>query len=164
MRRLTGLGILQAALVVSAVTVYPTVTTTVAAAAANYTGAAAYNPTVLTPPPVPSGLNTQFVIQLQSSGTANLSQPQNGSFIGFSIEMSVVNQVLGTNSTLLQVPFLNLMANLQERSGRVNIRVGGNTQETARMVDSTPDGKILEKNITGASNPASPHRIVAYAI
>ncbi|KAG6876773.1 hypothetical protein C0992_011829 [Termitomyces sp. T32_za158] len=142
---LTGLGILQATLAVSAVTVYPTVTTTFAAAAANYTGAAAYDPTVLTPPPVPSGLNTQFVVQLQSSGTGNLSQPQNGSFIGFSIEM-----------TLLQVPFLNLMANLQERSGRVNVRVGGNTQETARMVDSTPDGKILEKNITGASNPYGP--------
>ncbi|KAG6915354.1 hypothetical protein DXG01_012005 [Tephrocybe rancida] len=53
------------------------------------------------------------------------------------------------------VPFLNLMANLQERSGRVNIRVGGNTQDTAVLVDSTPDGKILEKNITGASNPTA---------
>ncbi|KAG5336999.1 hypothetical protein C0989_011248 [Termitomyces sp. Mn162] len=159
-RHFTGLGILQAALAVSAVTVYPTVTTTFAAAAANYTGAAAYNPTVLTPPPVPSGLNTQFVVQLQSSGTGNLSQPQNGSFIGFSVEMSVVNQVLGKNSTLLQVPFLNLMSNLQERSGRVNVRVGGNTQETAQMVDSTPDGRILEKNITGASNPTQTPPII----
>ncbi|KAG6864424.1 hypothetical protein C0991_009618 [Blastosporella zonata] len=45
------------------------------------------------------------------------------------------------------------MANLAERSGRVNVRIGGNTQETAVLVQSTPDGKILEKNITGASNP-----------
>ncbi|KAG6858937.1 hypothetical protein C0995_012791, partial [Termitomyces sp. Mi166 len=148
-----GLAILQATLTVSAVTVYPTATTTIATSAANYTGAAAYDPTVLNPPPVPNGLTTQFVIQLQNGGTANLSLPQNGSFIGFSVEMSVVNQVLGTNSTILQVPFLNLMANLQERSGRVNIRVGGNSQDTAVLVSSTPDGKILEKNITGASNP-----------
>ncbi|KAG6815750.1 hypothetical protein H0H87_011662 [Tephrocybe sp. NHM501043] len=151
-----SLGVLQAISFASAVTVYPTnqaATGTAAAAAADYTGAAAYNPTVLNPPAVPSGLPTQFVIQLQNGGTNNLSLPQNGSFIGFSIEMSVVNQVLGSNSKTLQVPFLNLMANLQERSGRVNIRVGGNTQETAVLVESTSDGKILEKNITGSSNP-----------
>ncbi|KAG6848314.1 hypothetical protein H0H93_001259, partial [Arthromyces matolae] len=144
----------QSVLAASAVTVYPTVTTAEpTAAAANYTGAAAYNPTVLNPPAVPSALPTQFVIQLQNGGTPNLSLAQNGSLIGFSIEMSVVNQILGKNSTLLQVPFLNLMSTLTQRSGRVNIRVGGNTQETAQMVDSTPDGRILEKNISGASNP-----------
>lgn len=45
------------------------------------------------------------------------------------------------------------MANIQQRAGRVNIRVGGNTQETAVLVDSTPDGRILEKDISGVSNP-----------
>jgi hypothetical protein len=45
------------------------------------------------------------------------------------------------------------MANLQQRVGRIKIRVGGNTQETAVLVDSTPDGKILEKDINGVSNP-----------
>jgi hypothetical protein len=45
------------------------------------------------------------------------------------------------------------MANIQQRAGRVNIRVGGNTQETAVLVDSTPDGRILEKDVSGASNP-----------
>jgi len=45
------------------------------------------------------------------------------------------------------------MANLAQRVGRVNIRVGGNTQETAVLVPSTPDGKILEKDIAGSSNP-----------
>ena len=49
------------------------------------------------------------------------------------------------------------MANLAQRVGRVNIRVGGNTQETAVLVPSTPDGKILEKDIAGASNPV--HRL-----
>ncbi|KAG6808843.1 hypothetical protein H0H92_002618 [Tricholoma furcatifolium] len=138
------LGILQAFLTVSAtITVYPTaLTATATANAANYTGAAAYDPTILQPPPVPSGLTTQFVIQLQNGGTPNLSVQQNGSLVGFSVEI-----------TMLFVPFLNLMANLAERTGRVNIRVGGNTQDTAVLVDSTPDGKMLEKNTTGSSNP-----------
>lgn len=55
--------------------------------------------------------------------------------------------------SLLQVPFLNLMGNLQSRVGRINIRVGGNTQETATLVPSTPDGRILEKDLAGITNP-----------
>ena len=38
------------------------------------------------------------------------------------------------------------MANLVRRSGQVNIRVGGNTQETAVMVQNTTNGKLLEKD------------------
>ena len=93
------LSLFQQLIVVSAVTVYyqpgqaPLSTATGTAAGANYTGAAAYDPRVLTPPPVPSPLNTQFTIQLQNGGTPNVSIPQPGSFVGFSIEMSVVNQV-----------------------------------------------------------------------
>lgn len=45
------------------------------------------------------------------------------------------------------------MANLQQRGGRVHVRVGGNTQETATLVDSTADGRILEKDVSGVSNP-----------
>jgi len=66
---------------------------TTTAAAADYTGAAAYNPTILTPPPVPSDLATMFPIQLVSGGTPGVSIPQTGQFFGFSIEMSVINQV-----------------------------------------------------------------------
>ncbi|KAF5376627.1 hypothetical protein D9615_007857 [Tricholomella constricta] len=152
---LLALGILQAVGVAEAVTVYgqkPLVPTTTAAAA-DYTGAAAYNPTTLIPPPIPSPLNTQFTLQLQNGGTPGLSIPQEGSFLGFSIEMSVANQVLGKNSSHIQVPFLNLMANLQQRAGRVFIRMGGNTQETAVLVDRTPNGRMLEKNNTGLINP-----------
>ena len=47
------------------------------------------------------------------------------------------------------------MANLQQRSDMVQIRVGGNTQDTAVLVPSTPDGRILEKDLSGASNPVS---------
>ena len=65
-------------------------------AAANYTGAAAYNPTTLNPPPPPGAqaLPTQFAIPLVTNAVpAGVSIPQSGSFFGFSIEMSVVNQV-----------------------------------------------------------------------
>ncbi|KAF9054026.1 glycoside hydrolase family 79 protein [Panaeolus papilionaceus] len=130
-------------------------TITASGAAASYTGAAAYNPTTLIAPapPGPSVMPTNFQIQLSPAAPPGVSIPLRGSFFGFSIEMSVVNQVLGKNASFLQVPFLNLMANLQSRSGRVDIRVGGNTQETAVLVDNTPDGKILEKDLKGASNP-----------
>jgi len=127
---------------------------TASAGAAAYTGAAAYNPTVLIAPPVPNPpAPSQFTIQLQNGGTPGVSIPQAGDFMGFSIEFSVINQVLGKNSSFIQVPFLNLMANLQQRAGRVQIRVGGNTQETATLVPSLADGKMLEKNLQGASNP-----------
>jgi len=38
------------------------------------------------------------------------------------------------------------MANLVQRSGRVNIRVGGNSQETAVMVQNTTTGKLIVKD------------------
>ena len=51
------------------------------------------------------------------------------------------------------MPFLNLLSNLARRAGGVRIRVGGNTQETAVLVDHTNNGRILEKDINGVSNP-----------
>lgn len=78
------------------VTVYnPTATTTATAdaAAASYTGAAAYDTTVLNPPAPPTDLNKDFGIQLYSGGMANLSIAQKGSFLGFSIELSVADQI-----------------------------------------------------------------------
>ena len=70
-------------------------TGTVTGAAANYTGAAAYNPTTLNPPSPPGAqaLPTQFAIQPPNAVPPGASILQNGSFFGFSIEMSVVNQV-----------------------------------------------------------------------
>ena len=72
--------------------------------AADYTGAAAYDPTVLEPPPIPDPLPPMaFGIQLQTGGTPGVSIKQKGSFLGFSIEMSVSNQArtytLRTRST-----------------------------------------------------------------
>jgi hypothetical protein len=167
----------------------PTSTT----ASPTYTGSAAYDPTTLTPPPPPSpAINSLFNLQLYSGSVPGLSIKQHGAFLGFSIELSVSNQIrtslslfflilfiiillffssqlvsTGTflqqltspfNSSLsssshLQVPFLNLLANCKERGGRVHVRVGGNSQETAVLVDSLPDGKPLEKDKSRSYNP-----------
>jgi hypothetical protein len=64
-------------------------------AAANYTGAAAYNPTTLNPPSPPgaTAMPTNFAIQPVIAVPPGASIPQKGSFFGFSVEMSVVNQV-----------------------------------------------------------------------
>lgn len=51
--------------------------------------------------------------------------------------------------SLIQVPFLNLMANLQERAGRVMIRIGGNTQDIAVLVDQLDNGRAIAKEKTG---------------
>lgn len=45
------------------------------------------------------------------------------------------------------------MSNLVSRGGKVQIRVGGNTQETATLVDSLSDGRALEKDNDNTSNP-----------
>lgn len=48
------------------------------------------------------------------------------------------------------------MSHVTERAGHVNIRVGGNTQETAVLVDSLSDGKMIEKDKEQSSNPVCP--------
>jgi hypothetical protein len=67
-----------------------------AAAAANYTAPAAFDPTVLTPPAIPNPAPpNMFSLQLFSSNTSQrgLSIVHKGTFYGFSIEMSVMSQV-----------------------------------------------------------------------
>ena len=49
------------------------------------------------------------------------------------------------------------MSFVAERAGRVHVRVGGNTQETARMVMSLPSGKAIEKQKVDTNNPVRPH-------
>ncbi|KAJ7034447.1 hypothetical protein C8F04DRAFT_1101881 [Mycena alexandri] len=139
------------------VTIYATqaVFTPTSTPGASYTGVAAYNPGTLVPPPLPTPavLTNPIPVNLQNSGTPGLGVKQKGSFLGFSIEMSVTNQVLGKNSTLLQVPFLNLMANIVQRAGSVMVRVGGNTQESAHLVPvgDILNGRVLSKNLTGVT-------------
>ena len=45
------------------------------------------------------------------------------------------------------------MSVMAERAGSVHVRVGGNTQETAVLVDSLPDGAMIEKDKLDSSNP-----------
>lgn len=83
-------------------------TTTSTAAAAGFTGAAAYNTTQLNAPPVPNpAIPVQFPVQLTSTGgIVGLSIRQSGAFFGFSIEMSVSNQVCESScySSFITVP------------------------------------------------------------
>lgn len=53
------------------------------------------------------------------------------------------------------MPFLNLVSNVIARAGRFHIRVGGNTQETARLVDQTKDGRMIEKQSIDPNNPTA---------
>ncbi|KJA24887.1 glycoside hydrolase family 79 protein [Hypholoma sublateritium FD-334 SS-4] len=166
MHLLTSLVLLCSAFSAAhAVTVYgqiPLAQTAVATAtdssAATQTTLAAYDRTELTPPALPSpnpGANA-YTLSLEKSAASvqGLSIPHvGGGFWGFSIEMSVVSQVLGKNSTFLQVPFLNLLANIQERAGSVLIRIGGNTQEFATLVptDSIANGHTFSKEDSGSN-------------
>lgn len=44
------------------------------------------------------------------------------------------------------------MANIKDRAGSVYIRVGGNTQESASLVDSLPNNAILSKDGANTNN------------
>ncbi|KAG2361075.1 glycoside hydrolase family 79 protein [Suillus spraguei] len=101
---------------------------------------------VLTPPPVPPGLTTQFGIQLSSSSAAvqGLSIPQKGSFMGFSIEFTIIDQIFGVNAQhIFAGSLFKPHGLLRKRAGEVHIRVGGDTQETAVLVDSLPGGVMV---------------------
>lgn len=50
---------------------------------------------------------------------------------------------------------MNLMANLVERVGWVQVRVGGNSQENAELVASLPNGTMLAKDLNNLSGPTS---------
>ncbi|EIW72362.1 hypothetical protein TREMEDRAFT_41693 [Tremella mesenterica DSM 1558] len=126
--------------------------TTSAAADSTYTGLPAYDPTVLTPPPAPQPPINSYTLALPASAADlgsnySLSIPQKGNFLGFSIELSVANTVLGEKGNELKVPFLNYMANIRDRAGAGPIiRVGGNSQEGSTIfADGLEDGESLDK-------------------
>ncbi|KAF8671176.1 Glycosyl hydrolase family 79 C-terminal beta domain [Rhizoctonia solani] len=152
------------AAVSNAVTVYKPddreaqLTATASADAATYTGSAAYDPTVLNPPAPPEQFNRDFAVQLSPTEPQGLSIPHSGSYFGFSIELSVANRVIGTNSSVLAVPFLNHIINIANRGGKVRIRVGGNTQERALLrPEGLEGGKILIKTGQSATTTDTPH-------
>lgn len=76
-----------------------------------------------------------------------LSRPIRGNLLGFSVELSVADQVLGTTGQVLKPQFLNYLANIQQRAGvGPQVRVGGNSQEGSSIfVDGTSNGRLIEK-------------------
>ena len=69
---------------------------------------------------------------------------------------------LTLSSAFINVPFLNFMSLLAERSGEVIIRVGGNTQDYATLVANTSDGRVIEKTGIDPNNPVSARSIAAH--
>ncbi|TFK68765.1 glycoside hydrolase family 79 protein [Pluteus cervinus] len=116
----------------------------------------AYNDTILIPPaPLnPPVGNFNLTPKYNAADVVGLSRTQSADFFGFSIEMSVINQLIGRNSTHFFPPFLNFVGNIVERAGRIRIRLGGNTQEFAALVDSLPGGHAVAKAVgAAAQNP-----------
>ncbi|KAJ7572949.1 hypothetical protein C8J56DRAFT_1133482 [Mycena floridula] len=114
---------------------------------------AVLNTTELLPPAPPSPLPPmQFNIAVQNSAPSEVSINQEAGFLGFSVEMSVANQILGKNS-----PISEFDVCLDRALWTcVNIRVGGNSQEQATLVDSLPNGRMLAKGSReGSSNPTN---------
>ncbi|TDL22798.1 hypothetical protein BD410DRAFT_860283 [Rickenella mellea] len=85
-------------------------------------------------------------VQLYSGGMNGLSIPVAGSFLGFSIEMSVANRIIGNDGNKLIPTFLNLMSTITSRAGKAVLRVGGNSQESASVVPAgLPNGTAVYK-------------------
>ena len=69
-------------------------TRTASGSASSYTGLPAYDPTILTPPvisPIPRPYFLQLTNNVSAVGGASI--PVNGTFYGFSLEFSDVNQI-----------------------------------------------------------------------
>jgi hypothetical protein len=110
--QLLVLSILWILDVATSITVYGQIPLGVTSARApGATVAAAYNDTVLNPPPIPvPAPATAFTLTIPSSSASvtGLSIPIHGTFFGFSIEMSVITQLCGS----LQLHSLSLSTHL----------------------------------------------------
>ncbi|KAG8743857.1 hypothetical protein FRC10_011325 [Ceratobasidium sp. 414] len=101
-----------------------------------------YLATPAAPPPGPKEVTVQ-----PGSASARLSKPHRADFIGFSIELSISDRLIGTNGSCesrsclkkksvsdeagvgINPIFLNFVQNIRARAGKVPIRLGGNTQD-----------------------------------
>ncbi|KZV84960.1 hypothetical protein EXIGLDRAFT_776006 [Exidia glandulosa HHB12029] len=135
-----------------------------------YQGWQAYDPAQpLSDPPLPADgtVPLDFTVQLDTTGSATgAGNPVPGAFLGISIEMSLaeaISELIPTLvplivaltsvfSTWLRPQFLNLMSTVKERGGPPVLRVGGNTQEKAALVDSLPGGAATKKIVFGPSS------------
>jgi hypothetical protein len=124
---------------------------TVAGPAGFTTNLPAYDTTRLTgPAPISPPLNG-YSIGIPSTdllpAERPLSKPIRGNLLGFSVELSIADSILGTTGQVLKPQFLNYLANIQQRSGvGPQVRVGGNSQEGSSIfVEGTSNGRIIEK-------------------
>ncbi|KAG7535920.1 hypothetical protein FFLO_03591 [Filobasidium floriforme] len=142
-----------------------TATADPAEATVDYAGLPAYDPLTLEPPAPPETPVTSYGLTVPSTEDAliaagrQLSIQQKGSFLGFSIELSVAPSIIGQHANSLKVPFLNYMANIRNRAGHgALVRIGGNTQESSTLyTQGTDDGSMIEKiKEEGASVTSTP--------
>ncbi|KAG8990220.1 hypothetical protein FRB90_001846, partial [Tulasnella sp. 427] len=100
-----------------------------------YTGLPAFDPVQQTAPAPPQATQAPITITLPTGNVPGLNGKQHRTdFVGISLEMSVSDRVIGRNGTFLNPIFLNHIQNLRARSGKVAIRIGGNSQEQANMI------------------------------
>ncbi|KZW02482.1 glycoside hydrolase family 79 protein [Exidia glandulosa HHB12029] len=115
-----------------------------------YDGWEAYDPTEIEDPPLPvPPPPLDFVIEVDRSGNPQAGIQTPGAFMGISIEMSLSEPIIGPNASYLRPQFLNLMATVKERAGPPVLRMGGNSQEKAGLVDQLPGGASVAKFAIG---------------
>ncbi|TDL24311.1 hypothetical protein BD410DRAFT_745703 [Rickenella mellea] len=150
----------------ASVTIYTT-TSSAASAAPQPTlciGAVPCDGNVLQPMPNPTGPNLSQIVpvQLYPGGMNSMGIPVSGSFFGFSLELSVANRLFGNDGNKLVPIFLNLMATITNRAGKVLLRVGGNSQESAAVVPGgLPNDTAILKVQTGADKTFTPTLLVS---
>jgi hypothetical protein len=116
-----------------------------------YTNLPAYDALRLQPPQPISPPLTSYSLALPAAAALPadrpLSIPIRGNLLGFSIELSVADTILGVNGKILKPQFLNYLANIRNRAGvGAQVRVGGNSQEGSTMYENgLEDGKTIEK-------------------
>ncbi|EJD52331.1 hypothetical protein AURDEDRAFT_81890 [Auricularia subglabra TFB-10046 SS5] len=120
-----------------------------------YVGYQAYDPTQpIVEPPLPEPAPPlDFPIDVTSVGAPpDITVPVLGSFLGISIEMVYVEDVIGPNKDGVHPEFLNFMSTIKARGGEPYLRLGGNSQEKAYLVDSIPGGKATAKETNPGMN------------
>ncbi|QRW13940.1 glycoside hydrolase family 79 protein [Ceratobasidium sp. AG-Ba] len=120
-------------------------------------------PTFLTAPaPPPAGPKE---VQIQpASASARLSKPHRPDFVGFSIELSISDRLIGTNGSWINPIFLNFIQNIRARQGKVPIRLGGNSQDHSAVFPPLTFGN---RTLTKEDDPLAQNRntnppLVAY--
>jgi len=149
LRRLVIPLLLFASRASAQVTVYATTGTAAAQRPTPCIGAVACDGSPLQPINAPANgvqFNNQIQAQLFSGGMANLSMQHFGHFAGFSLELSVANHLIGSDGTHINPIFMNLLGTITSRSGKIWLRVGGNTQDRATVIPGgLPNGVAIEK-------------------